>query len=347
MLLFLVACRSFVSLSGDIPPDHPWPTAEPSAEWRARFDAAQAYHADSDGLSMLVVQGDELVYEVYANDNEPGTPHPLWSGTKTMACGMSQLGVEQGVFGLDDKVGETLDLREEQQEMTVRHLLQFTSGIQDDHRALSVDAFYEVEDQRTEDKVAYALALPQESPPGEAFLYSPVHHLVFAGFLDARLEQDIEDWYREAVLDPIGFRYAGWQRDPADNLLIYLGIWTTAAEWARFGVLLRDDGVWEGEQVLPAGTLDACRQGSEPNPAYGLSAWLNQEIPDDLVLELGVELEEEGPIFHAEGYTDLLIAAGARGQRVYVIPSEDMVVVLMSDSRDFTDHRFLELLLPE
>ncbi len=346
-LLLSFGCREQVSFDTPIEPDHPWERAEPSPDWAERFDAAQAYHAEVGGKSMLVIQGDKLVYEVYANGNDDSTPGPLWSGTKTFACAMAQKGIEQGLLTLDEAVGDTLDLRAEQRTMTVRNLLQFTSGVKDDYWKLSVDSWYAASDQRTEDKYAYALAQPQEHPPGEVFLYSPVHHLIFGALMDAKLEQETLAWLEETVLDPIGFRYAGWQRDPSGNLLIHLGAWTTAAEWARFGVLLRDDGLWEGEQVLPAGTLDACRQGSEPNPAYGLSAWLNQDIPDDLELNLGVELEPDGPIFHAEGHTDMLVAAGASGQRVYVLPSEDMVVVLLSDSRDFADPQFLEKLLPE
>ena len=66
---------------------------------------------------------------------------------------------------------------------------------------------------------------------------------------------------------------------------------------------------------------------------------------DDPALTVNADIEEEGPIFHAEGHTDLVVAAGASGQRLYVIPQEQLVVALLSDSRDFSDVVFLDHLL--
>ncbi|HJN72386.1 MAG TPA: serine hydrolase [Myxococcota bacterium] len=344
MWLLLLACRERVSYTTSIEPEHPWAVEEADASWAARFEAARSYHASVGGLSMLVVHQDALVYEEYANGNAASTPHPLWSGTKTFACALAMEGVEQGLLTLDEPVSDTLEIREEQQDMQIRHLLNFTSGVEHDFWALQRDSWYA--DQHTEDKVAYTLAQPQAHPPGEVFEYSPVHLLLFSGLMEEKLDGDVLDWLDAQVLSPIGFRWAGWQRDPSGTLLVHLGTWTTAAEWLRFGVLLRDDGMWEGERVLPEGTLATCGTGSTPNPAYGLSVWLNQPVgSDDPALTVNADIEEEGPIFHAEGHTDLVVAAGASGQRLYVIPQEQLVVALLSDSRDFSDVVFLDHLL--
>ena len=183
-------------------------------------------------------------------------------------------------------------------------------------------------------------------PPGEVFEYGSVHHAVFGAVMKEKTGGSPLEFLEEHVLDPIGFQYSGWVHDPSGNPMFSYGAWTTATQWARFGVLLRDDGMWQGERILPEGTLEACSTGTDANPAYGLSAWLNQD-PDGLDLSHIGEMEAEGPILHAEGHTNILAAAGARGQRIYVIPDLDWVVVVQSDSTTFADHEFLERLLAE
>ncbi len=345
-VLLLAGCRQLIQFTTPIPPDHPWPTATPSPEQQARLEAAAAYHADNGGLSMLVVQGDSLIFEAYANSNDAATPHPLWSGTKTFVCALAMEAVEQGLLDLDEAAVETLpELADGREAITARHLLQFTSGLEGDWQALSLDGFYVPEDQRIDDKYVHGLGQPLAHTPGTTYQYGSVHHMVFGELMRRKLDGDPLAWLEAQVLDPIGMRYAGWSRDPAGNPMWPYGAWTTAAEWLRFGVLLRDDGLWQGERILPEGTLEACATGSVANPAYGLSMWLNQPVPADLDLSQLAHFETEGRLLLAEGPADLVAAGGARGQRLYILPSQDMVVALLTDSRAFTDSEFLSLLL--
>ena len=75
--------------------------------------------------------------------------------------------------------------------------------------------------------------------------------MAFGALMTARIGGDPLDWLEERVLDPIGFRYAGWTRDPAGSAMWPYSVWTTAAEWMRFGGLLRDDGMWRESADLP------------------------------------------------------------------------------------------------
>ena len=348
-LLTLFGCRSLQTFDTPIEPDYAWERAEPDATWAARFEAAQAYHESQVGLGMLVIQGDTILFEQYANGHSASTPGPLWSGTKTFACALAMEGVEQELLTLDEAVGDTLaDFAEgEKADITLRQLLNFTSGLKKDRRNLSRDGFFAPEDQRIEDKYQHARDLPLTSEPGAVYEYGSQHLMVFGAVMKEKLGQDPLPWLTDEVLDPIGLRTSGWSHDLAGNSMWPYGAWTTVSEWARFGVLLRDDGLWQGERVLPEGTLDACRTGSEPNPAYGLGSWLNREVPEDLDLSRIGHFEEEGPIIYADGSQRMLVAAGARGQRIYILPEEDMVVVLQTDSPDFADPVFLELLLSD
>ncbi|MFT4979063.1 MAG: CubicO group peptidase (beta-lactamase class C family) [Myxococcota bacterium] len=294
---------------------------------------------------MLVVQGDDLIFESYAPDNGAATPHPLWSGTKTFTCALAMAASGQGLLDLDEPAADTLpQLSDGREGITARHLLQLTSGLRDDWRALSLDGFYETDKQRIDDKYAHALGQPLRTRPGVTFRYGSVHHTLLGALMAQKLGGDPLAWLESEVLDPIGFRYAGWVRDPADNPMWSYGAWTTGAEWLRLGVLLRDDGLWQGQRILPEGTLDACSTGSTANPAYGLGMWLNED-PGPVDLRKIAHFETDGRILYAEGPADLVAAGGARGQRLYILPSQDMVVALLTDSRQFTDSEFLARLL--
>lgn len=111
-------------------------------------------------------------------------------------------------------------------------------------------------------------------------------------------------------------------------------------------MLLRDDGMFQGERLLPQGSLDACMQGTDANPAYGLGSWLNEDMDDDVDFD-AAGLNQQGQVEALlEDGPDMLAAAGAGGQRIYVIPELDWVVVHQADQgRSFEDPVFLELLL--
>lgn len=346
MLVLLTGCRKAVRFDAPILPDHPWSVADPAAEQLARLQEAWGYHRSVGGLAMLVVQGDDLIFESYAPGNAPSTPHPLWSGTKTFACALAMEGLEQGILDLDELAVDTLpELADgERQDITARHLLQFTSGLKGDWGALSLDGFYATDDQRIADKYAHALGQPLLTEPGTTYRYGSVHLMVFGELMARKLDGDPLAWLEEQVLDPIGFRYAGWTHDPSGSPMWPYGAWTTAAEWMRLGVLLRDDGVWQGQRILPAGTLAACGTGSPANPAYGLGMWLNRD-PASADLAGIAQFEDEGPVLYAQGPDDLVAAGGARGQRLYILPQQDMVVAILTDSREFTDSEFLSRLL--
>ena len=136
------------------------------------------------------------------------------------ACALAMAGQADGLLTLDEPAVDTLpELSDGREAITVRHLLQFTSGLEGDWLRLSLDGFYDAEDQRTEDKYAHALEQPLISEPGTVYQYGSVHHMVFGELMTRKVGGDPLSYLTQRVLDPIGFRYAGWVRDPAGNPL--------------------------------------------------------------------------------------------------------------------------------
>ncbi len=311
---------------------------------RARWEAAAAYSEAHAGLALLVLRGEELVFQQY-NGHTNETPVHLFSGTKSFSCPLI-LGMEaEGLLTLDEPVTNTIPELAAGEAVTVRHLLDFTSGIEQGFGALTLDGM-RVE-QRVEDKYAYAVALPGQWEPGNKYQYGSSHQMVLGELVKRKTGASTMQRMQETVLDPISLRIAGWHLDPAGNPALPYGAWTTAPEWAKFGITLRDDGVWQGRRVYPEGVRDRCATGSAANPAYGLTFWLNAPVGADADLGGIRTLEIDGrPALYPDGPTDLFAAAGANDQRLYIVPSRDLVIVrLGTGHRRFVDADLLKLLL--
>jgi CubicO group peptidase (beta-lactamase class C family) len=104
--------------------------------------------------------------------------------------------------------------------------------------------------------------------------------------------------------------------------------------------------MWGGAQLVPAGLLNECFVGTAANPAYGLSWWLNAEVPTELRTTIRQLQNNMGGMDRVPGLEGMVTAAGAFKQRLYVIPSRQMVVVRFGNSvgPQFDDARFLGLL---
>lgn len=334
ILLLALGCAPKIAYTTPIPPDDHFAVGQPSAQERARFQEAAAWSDAHDGLALLVLRGDELIFEHYAEGWSAEQPHHLFSGTKSFTCALALAAQEDGLLDLDAPASTWVPSWEGQpgyEDITPRHLLHFTSGLQQDWWHLTRDGLQE--EQRIEDKAAWAVAQPLVTSPGEVFSYGSVNLVAFNAVLDGALDEDALAYLSRRVLEPIGFRYSGWIRDPAGHPMLPYGAWTTAYEWLKYGAWVRD---------TPA--LHACFQGSEANPAYGLTFWLNAETEADL--SAFPSLEEEGPALWAEGPSDLVAAAGHDDQRLYIIPSQDLVIARLGDGhREFSDSELVELIL--
>ena len=347
LVLLAAGCGATLDFSDQtIPTTDVWGSGAPSEEQLARYESARAYAEDHRALAMLVIEGTDIVYEWSRDGYDPTTPRHLFSGTKSFSCAVAETLVEDGLLDLDAPVADSIPELMAGPGVTARHLLHFTSGIEQRPWKLSIDGLRK--NQRVADKYALAVGLERQGEPGETFEYGSSHLMVFGEQVSRIAERNALEVLKERIFEPMAFRVGGWHHDPAGNPLLPYGAWTTVHEWAKYGVLLRDDGVWAEERLLPAGVRERCTTGSTANPAYGLTWWLNQSIGEDVSLGAIQTTEEDTqPILHPGGYPDAFFAAGHDDQRLYVFPSEDVVVVLLSDGDGrFRDRAFATRLLP-
>ena len=329
IVLFVISsfgCRTFAQ------------TAKPLTETE-RFKLAAEYSSQNRGVSVLVMKGDKVVFEDYQNGHEATEPWMLASGTKSFSGVMCAAAIEDRLIsGFDEKVADTItewksDTRKSK--ITIRQLLSLSSGLSAGQ--IGVVPTY-----------AEAITRSANYDPGTRFEYGPVPFQVFGELMTRKLKpknETVMAYLKRRILDPIGLQVAFWRMENGQPLLPQ-GASLTAREWVKFGLFLKNGGRWNGKQIVSKKRLDELVIGSTANPAYGISFWLNHEGKNPLGMStrrgVGSEIIENGI---TDGARDLFMAAGAGNQRLYIIPSLDIVVVRQGAFGQWNDREFLSKLL--
>ncbi len=315
------------------------------------YSLAADYSRQYRGLSVLVMKGDKVVFEEYQNGHSADTPWMLASGTKSFSGVILAAAIEDKLIkSFDEKVSDTItewksDKRKSK--ITIRQLLSLTSGI--DAGAIGRPPSY-----------SEAIKFPTKFEPGEKFEYGPVPFQVFGELMRRKIDpkgEGVMDYLKRRILDPIGLKVANWTMQNGQPNLPS-GAFLSAREWIKFGTFLKNGGKWNGKQLVRTKLLDELYTGSKANPNYGLTFWLNRsnsgkaDVSENAgrLQQLLGDRESETTDISKNGVgndvaKDLIMAAGAGKQRLYVIPSLDLVIVRQGRQSRFDDREFLTRLL--
>jgi CubicO group peptidase (beta-lactamase class C family) len=297
---------------------------------------------------MLVKQNGKTIFEHYANGGRSDGAWPIFSGTKSFWGIAALAAAGQGLFKLDDRVCDTItEWRSDplKSQIIIRELLNLTDGI---------DGASRLHRTSIRDRNAMALQLPVVARPGSAFTYGPSHLQIFGELLRRKLNgRNPIPFVEERVLHPLGIGSVEFKRDARGNPLLASGFELSAQQWARLGELILGHGSYRGRQIVSAELLRQAFIGSDPNPAYGLTFWLNrpagffsQEEDVEKMLDLPWQRASwAGVCICKSAPPDMIVALGSGYQRLFVIPSLNAVIVRQGQGGKFSDARFLRLVL--
>jgi CubicO group peptidase (beta-lactamase class C family) len=312
-------------------------------------DCAQAakYSESRRGTAMMVMQNGRAIFEHYANGGSASRRWPIFSGTKSFWGIAALAAVHDGLFGLDDLVSDTItewnsDRRKSQ--ITIRQLLSQTDGI---------DGASRLQRSTVRDRNAMAIGLPSVAEPGSAFIYGPSHLQIFSELLRRKLKgRNIIAYFEAHVAGRLGLRRPNYKRDARGNPMCATGFELTAREWARLGELIIGKGNYHRRQIVPSTVLREAFVGSQVNPAYGLTFWLNQEAPNgrEADMERMLDLPWQnaqwpGVCICKNAPADMVVALGSHYQRLFIIPSLKAIIVRQGSGGNFSDAHFLRLVL--
>lgn len=257
---------------------------------------------------VVIVQNGKIVGEQYAEGFGPHTSQRTWSVGKSMAGTLIGIGTREGLVDVN-KAGVVRDDEDLRGTITLDNLLRMASGLHGETAGNRTDALYfggaTVDDE--------AAAAGIEAMPGTRFRYANLDIVIAVRTLRRGIGDDYRyhAYPRAKLFQRIGMTRTVAERDWGGNFILSSQVWSTARDFARLGLLWLNDGVWNGDRILPAGWMTYMTTPSGPQPekgpGYGATMWLF------------------GP---AQGLPEGSYAAqGNRGQFIMVIPSRGLVIV--------------------
>ncbi len=259
----------------------------------------------------LVLYKGQLAGEQYAPGFSKDSRLMGWSMTKSLTATMLAMLVQEGKIDLKSPTGIAAWQHDERRNITWEQLLHMNSGLR----------WEEVYDKVSDavlmlfnsDAIGeYAMQMPLAYPPNTQWVYSSgTTNIIATRMRDFFATTD--DYVRypyEKIFHRLGMYSMLIETDAYGRFVGSSYGWATARDWAKIGQLYLQNGNWAGEQLLPASWIDFVRQPA-PNAKglYGGHFWLNQgnRYPD-----------APADIFSMDGF---------HGQKVFIIPSKDLVVV--------------------
>jgi CubicO group peptidase (beta-lactamase class C family) len=329
--------------------DKPAESVPPGVDARKVNQALDAAFASPAGMTAAVIATwrGHIIGERYGPGITARTQLESWSMGKSVTAALMGILIQQGAYDLwqPAPIPEWQTPGDPRAKIRIADLLRMSSGLRirapydpdydpsgpyPDHLYLytgSVNSFH------------YAATRPLEWPPNTVGRYRNTDPVLVNYLIRLAVERRGENYGsfpQHALFDKIGVRSMVIETDPFGNLLTQGYDLACARDWARLGNLYLQDGVWNGQRILPRGFVEfvstlALAWLADGRPIYGGFFWIN----GDGALPVP---------------TNAYYMAGAGGQFTMIIPSHDLVVVRLghfkgdnAGTRDF--NKALSILL--
>ncbi len=259
--------------------------------------------------ALLVIYKDQLIFEQYADGFNKNTPQLGWSMTKSITNTMVGVMVKKGLIDIEEPVNIEEWKNDERKNITWDALLKMSDGLDwlEDYTTIS-DATKML--YRKNDMYKYAIKTPLSNKKEPKYYYSSGTSNILAGAIKNVVGDDYLAFPYKEIFSKVGMESMIIETDASGKFVGSSYSWATPRDWAKYGLLYLHDGNWLGEQILPKGWA---KYSGTPVPGsesrYGAHFWTTNpkefpDVPDDMYM--------------ADGY---------QGQRVFIIPSKDVVIV--------------------
>lgn len=263
--------------------------------------------------SLLIVRNGYLVMEAYWHPFQPDTKHVLQSCTKSFTSALVGIAIDKGyIDGVSHKVLDWFPERTianddaRKRTITLEHLLTMSSGLDWPTHGLGEDLSRQL--VQSKDWVQFVLDRPMAQEPGSLFNYNSAGSHLLSAIIKKTTGVSALDYAQKNLFAPLGITDVFWASDPNGVSTGGWGLELVPHDMAKFGYLYLHNGVWGGQPIVPAAWVKASTaphmNADYMGYQYGYQWWVH---PSD--------------VYHARGYG---------GQRIFVLPKQEMVVVMVS-----------------
>ncbi len=290
------------------------------------------YAETLDSFSLIVHQGAGIQFETYWHDFGPDDVTETYSMAKSVTGLMVGFAISDGfIQSIDDPVtryvpewsGKALDT------LTVRHLLQMTSGLEHyrfDFRLLQNPFNKAIRLFIGSDMEKAILRFGITAEPGSEFNYNSANSQLLMLILQRVLDRSYADYVSEKFWQPLGAKSAElWMDREGGMPKAYSFFQARPRDWLRIGLAMKNNGMVNGRQVIPKDWVAQMRAPSPNNLKYGLHVWIGSPYVPSRRYNMNTSVG----VMQSEPFLtdDVVFFDGGGGQRVYVIPSADLAIV--------------------
>ncbi len=280
-------------------------------------------------LGVAVVYNNELVGENYLDGYDAWTRFHGWSMTKTVTGAMAGALVQEGRMDIHAQTGIPHWGGDERRNITIEDILHMSSGLE------WVENYFTISEatvmlMQSDDMFTSVTSCELEHEPGAYWNYSSGDANLLSGLLRMAIgdEEEYLGYAYTRLFHRIGMLNTVVETDASGLFVASSYSYGSTRDWARFGMLFLNEGIFEGDTVLSPQWVEYMKT---PAPAsdghYAGTFWLKEPNEENAL----VDVPED--VFFADGFL---------GQRVYVIPSRNLVVVRMGYSlSNFSVNDFL------
>ncbi len=329
ILLFLLV-SSFTSEAQGLyfPPTlgDQWDTIEPqSLGWcQPQIDSLFAYLDTSNTKAFILLKDGKIVLEKYFGTHTASTPWYWASAGKTITSFMIGMAQQDGYLSIDDTTSNILGpgwtncTPTQEEKITVRNQLTMTSGLDD----AGIDPYCTLN-----------TCLDYVADAGTRWAYHNGPYTLLDSVIQMATGQTLNAYTTQRLKIPTGMTGSFYTVDYNHVFL------STARSMARFGLLIQNQGNWNGNQIMTDQTYfnDMVNTSQNLNQSYGYLWWLNGKqsfmVPQSQLVFPGS--------WSPNAPSDMYAALGKNGQFINVVPSQGMTWIRMGDAPDSSFVPFL------
>jgi CubicO group peptidase (beta-lactamase class C family) len=268
--------------------------------------------------AMVIAQGNCIAFEYYARNIGTETQSPMYSVTKSVLSILVGIAVDEGYLRPDKKLFEIFPEEFDEltdpraRDITVRDVLTKTEGFTE-----NIWGDFNRAPRATGQPQLWRWMLNRkvEHPAGTHFRYDNVGSDLLSVVLSRAIKQPAADYAKRKLFNPLRIDNYTWLSDSEGFLHGETGLNVTARDMAKIGILYLQQGRWDGHQIVSENyvreSISTHNGGGPPlNAAYGYQWWINKTTTG----------------------LDAFFAAGYKGQLVYIVPEQNLVIAVAADS---------------